>query len=433
MAGSLGAGYRKLWSASALSNLADGVFQVALPLMALRLTRSPGAIAGVAVAGRLPWLLFALQAGALADRLDRRRTMLLVNIGRAVVIGILAALVAADAASLPVLYLVALVLGFGETLFDTAAQSIMPALVERDDLRKANGRLYAAELSMNHFVGPPLGGALAGVAIALAFAGSAAAYACAAILLALLVGSFRPARTGPPTRLRADIAEGARFLFRHRLLRTLAVMVGVMNLVEIGVFAVLPLYAVGPGPLGLSEAGYGVLLTTSAVGSLAGSLLADRFERRVGRSRMLWIAVVGSGFPSIVMALSSSPWAVGAGWVFGGFTVIGWNVITVSLRQRIVPDHLLGRVNAGYRLVAWGTMPIGAALGGLLAEVAGIRSVFWLAAAGHLVLLAFRRVITDEAMDAAEAEIRLQPRPDGGDLPPPTAVADRADPRGGDR
>lgn len=403
---SLGAGYRKLWGASALSNLADGVFQVALPLMALRITRSPAAIAGVVVAGRLPWLVFALQAGALADRLDRRRTMMLVNVGRALVIGMLAVVVAADAVSLPVLYLVALVLGFGETLFDTAAQSIMPTLVDREDLSKANGRLYAAELTMNQFVGPPLGGALAGVAIALAFTASAAAYACAAILLALLVGSFRPARTGPPTRLRADIAEGARFLFRHRVLRTLAVMVGVMNLIESGLFAVFPIYAVGPGPLGLSEAGYGILLTTGAIGSLVGSLLANRFERRLGRSRVLWLAVVGSGFPTVVMALSSSPWAVGAAWIFGGLTVIGWNIVTVSLRQRIVPDHLLGRVNAGYRLVAWGTMPIGAALAGVLAEVAGIRAVFWFAAAGHLMLLAFRRVITEEAMDAAEAEVR---------------------------
>lgn len=401
---SLGPRYRKLWSASALSNLADGVFQVALPLMALRITRSPAAIAGVAVAGRLPWLLFALHAGALADRLDRRRTMTIVNIGRSVVIGTLAALVASDAATLAVLYVVAFALGCGETLFDTAAQSIMPMLVERDDLSAANGRLYAAELTMNQFLGPPLGGALAGIAIALAFAGSATAYAVSGLLLALLAGSFRPTRTGPRTRLRTDIAEGARFLARHRLLRTLAVMVGVMNLAEMALFSVFPIYAVAPGPLGLTEGGFGLLLTTGALGSLAGSLLTARAERRFGRARVLWVAVLGSGVPALAMALSSNVWAVAAACVFGGFTVIGWNVVTVSLRQRIVPDHLLGRVNAGYRLVAWGTMPIGAALGGALAELAGLRAVFLLSATAHVALLVFVRVVTDETMDAAEAE-----------------------------
>lgn len=152
-------------------------------------------------------------------------------------------------------------------------------------------------------------------------------------------------------------------------------------------------------------------------------MLTSRFERRFGRARVLWIAVTGSVMPPVVMALTSSPWAVGTAWVFGGLAIVGWNVVTVSLRQRIVPDHLLGRVNAGYRLVAWGTMPIGAALGGLLAEVADVRTVFWVAAAGHVALLVFRPIVTDKAMDEAEGEIRLPPSSDGGDLPPPAAVA----------
>ena len=419
MAASLGPGYAKLWSAAALSNLADGVFQVALPLMALRLTRSPAAVAGVAFAGRLPWMLFALHAGALADRLDRRRTMTLVNVGRVVVIGGLGLAVAVDVASVALLYVVAFVLGVGETLFDTASQSILPMVVDRDELSRANGRLQAAEISMNQFVGPPLGGLLAAGTTAIAFGASAGAYAAAALLLALLVGSFRPTRTGPRTRLRADIGEGLRYLAGHRLLRTLGGMVGVMNLSSTAVWAVFPVYAVAPGPMGLSEAGFGLLLTAPAIGSVVGSLIVAPLERRLGPGRLLRLAVVGGGVPFGVMALTDQVLVVGATWVAGGLIIVGWNVITVSLRQRIVPDHLLGRVNAGYRLLAWGTMPLGAAIGGALAEVAGTRSVFLFAFVAHALLLL--------------VDIRLRPDEAGGDLPVDATSVASADGEGGDR
>ncbi|MBA2633118.1 MAG: MFS transporter, partial [Chloroflexi bacterium] len=162
----LGRSYRRLWTATAASNLADGVFQVALPLTAVGITRSPAQVAGVTIAARLPWLTFALYAGALADRLDRRRTMIAVDVGRVVLIGMLAAVVALQAEQLWVLYVVALALGIGETIFDTAAQSVMPMVVGRDQLSSANSRLFAAEIAMNRFVGPPIGGLLAGAALA---------------------------------------------------------------------------------------------------------------------------------------------------------------------------------------------------------------------------------------------------------------------------
>ena len=226
----LGRNYHRLWAASGFSNMADGVFQIALPLLALTLTRSPVLIAGVALAGRLPWLVFALQAGALADRLDRRRTMMLVEAARFALIGGLAGLVALDMATLWLLYLVAFALGIGETLFDTAAQSIMPMLVRHEDLSRANGRLYAVELTMNQFVGPPLGGLLAGLSLALALAGTSAAYVVATLALVAIAGNYRAARDTVPARLRTDIAEGLRYLGRHRILRTFAVMTGISNL-----------------------------------------------------------------------------------------------------------------------------------------------------------------------------------------------------------
>ena len=404
LGGGLSRDYWKLWSSSAASNLADGIFVIALPLIAVRLTDSPVLVAGVAIAGRLPWLLFALIAGALADRLDRLRTMRHVNLLRFAVIGLMAALALLDLLSLPALYIAAFVLGIGETLFDTAAQSIMPSLVGREQLSKANGRLYAAELSMNQFIGPPLGGLLVSLSVPLALAGSALCYVFAAGGLMLIVGDFRPARTGPPTRIHTEVLEGLRYLARHRLLRTLAGMVGLMNLATSAVFAIFALYAVAPGPMGLSEAGFGLLLTTFAVGSVIGSVLVERIERRFGRASVLTLGVLGAGLPLFVPALTTEPTLVGAAFAVMGLTLMLWNVVTVSLRQRIIPDRLLGRVNSGYRLLAWGTKPLGALLGGVVGQLFGLQAVFILAGAVTLVLLVARATISDEAIDAAEAE-----------------------------
>jgi MFS family permease len=398
----LGRNFRRTIAASGFANLADGVFQVALPLLAVQLTRSPLLIAGVTVAARIPWLLLSLVAGALADRLDRRQTMVRVNLARTVLLGGLALAVAAGLASLPMLYAVAFLLGVGETLFDTSAQSLLPAIVRRDDLTRANSRLYAVELVANMFVGPPLGGLLAGLALALAFGLPAAAYLAGAGCLALLAGSFRPAREGPPTRLREDVAEGVRFVWRHPVLRPLAIMLGVQNLAFAAYGAVFVLFAVAPGPMGLSEAGFGVLSAALGVGALLGTWLAVPTERRLGRARTLALCVVLSAASLAVPAVTANPVLVGLSLALSGLPMVLWNVVTVSLRQRITPDRLLGRMNASYRLVGWGTMPLGAFLGGAVAEALGLRATFVLAAASVLALLVWFRSLTEEAVQRSE-------------------------------
>lgn len=392
--------------ASAGSNLADGVFQVTLPLVALSITRDPGAFALVALIGRLPWLLFVLPAGALADRLDRRRTMFLVNLARAALIGSLAVVVMTSAQELWMLYLLAFALGTGETMFDTAAQSMLPNVVaDRSQLSRANGRLYAVELTTNQFIGPPLGGVIAGLALAAALAGSAAAYLVAAGVLATLAGSFRPVRDGPRTRIGTDIVEGIRYLAHHRLLRALALCVGISNLAATATFAVFPLYAVRPGPMGLSEAGFGVLLTTTAIGSLLGTAITPRVERRLGRRAALLVSAAFFLPMTLAPALSTSFVIVGLGFAVSGVATVVWNVITVSLRQSFVPDHLLGRVNAGYRLLAWGTMPLGAALGGIVGTQLGVRAVFWVSTAiGALCIPIILVAVTTARLDDAERD-----------------------------
>lgn len=406
----MGAGFRRLVVASGLSNLADGVFQIALPLVTLGVTRDPAAFTTVTVALKLPWLLFALPAGALADRLDRRRTMVLVNVGRGVLIGGLAAVVATSGATLWLLVLVALALGVGETLFDTAAMSIVPNLVSRGELSRANGRLFAVELTMNEFVGRPLGGLIVGVTAAGALGSTAAAYALGALTLILIAGSFRPVRDGPPTGLRQDIGEGVRYLFGHRLLRTLALLTGIQNLTLTAALAVLPLHAVDPAPMGLSEAGYGVLLTLLAIGAVVGAPLVPPLERRIGRPRALLLALVVASGVWAVPGLTTSVVLVGAAFIPVGVLTVVWNVITVSLRQSITPDHMLGRMNAGYRLLAWGAQPLGAALGGQLGALLDVQAVFLLAGAGSLsaapLLLA---VVTEKAITDAEHQAELAP------------------------
>jgi MFS family permease len=398
----LGPAFHRLVTSSAASNLADGLVKVALPLLAARLTRSPALVAGVTVAAGLPWLVAALHAGALADRLDRRWAMVGANIVRVALLGVLAATIAGEVATIWLVFAIAFGLGLAETVFDTSAQSLLPSLVDRTQLSRANGRLYAVELSTNQFVGPPLGSALVAASAAVAFVTPAGLFLLAAVVLASLPGHHRPARGTARTSFATDIREGLHFLLQHRLLRTTAWMVGAMNLCLTMGMSVLVLHVVGPAsPVGLTEGFYGVLLTAFAVGSLVGSLTAERIEAWLGRSRSLRVAIVTAAVAAGVPAVTTSPWMLGAGFMVGGVGIMVWNVIVVSFRQRVTPDRLLGRVNAGFRLLAWGTMPLGGLLGGLIGEVAGLRAVFALAGTASLLLLVVR--ITDAELDAAEA------------------------------
>jgi MFS family permease len=404
----LGLPFWRLWSASALSNLADGLVKIALPLVAVTVTDSPALVAGVALAVTLPWLLFALPAGALADRVDRRIAMLTANVVRAAAVAVLAVAVVlglgSSGAAIWVLYLVALLLGTAETVCDTCAQSILPQVVPRDRLPRANGRLIAAELTANEFVGPPLGGLLVAAGIALAFATPAALWAAAVGALLLLRGGFSVPR-GERTSLRADVAEGLRYLWRHRLLRTLAAMTGLFNFATNATFAVFVLYAVGPhSAMHLTEAAYGLLFATIAAGSLVGAILADPIIRRLGRSRSLALGIFGGVATVGVAAVTTSPLVIAAAFLVGGVTIALWNVVAVSLRQRITPDRILGRINSSYRLVAWGTRPLGAAAGGLLGQLLGLRAVFAVAAALILATLLGMTQVTDAAIGAAEEE-----------------------------
>ena len=398
----LGRRFWTLFSASLLANLADGIFSVALPLLAASLTRDPGLVAGVAVASRLPWLVFALLAGALADRLDRRRTMILVDAGRAVLLGGLTVAVIAGAATIWLLYVVAFILGCFETMFDTAASSMLPNVVGTDRIVAANSRLASVELTMNQFVGPPIGGFLVAIGVAAAFGTAAAGYLGALLCLVSLSGSFRAKRTGPPASIRTEISEGLRYLVHHRLLRTLAIVVSLMNLPLMAVLAVTVLWIVKPGPLGLDSVGFGLLTTAIAVGTVAGTVLAARFERWFGRAN-LFVANIGSLIVIDLVWFIPNPIVIGAILAITSSLGGAFNIVFGSIRQRIVPNHLLGRVMASFRVISWGSLPLGALAGGVVGQAFGLPAVFIGAAVVHAALLPSRLILTDAFLAQVEA------------------------------
>jgi MFS family permease len=383
----LGAEYRKLWAASAISNLGDGVTLVAGPLLAATLTRDPVLVAGVAFSQRVPWLLFPLISGALVDRLDRRRVMGYVDAARTALIGALGITLLLGWVSLPLMYAIFFLMGTLETLFDNASQAIIPAVVSRDRLERANSRLYAAEIISNQLAGPPLGGFLFSVAVAVPFLLDAGTFAAAAVLILALRGKFRPERPegAPPTTLLAEIGEGLRWLWNHRLIRTLAIMLGVFNMTFAATDAIFVLFA--QDVLGLGSFGYGVLVTSWAVGGLIGSLMADKIVAWLGSGRALQASVLVSALVLAVVALSENAFVVWAAFLLVGVTVVVWNVITVSFRQAVVPEDIFGRVNSVYRLLGWGGLSVGALLGGFLAWGFGLTVPFWFAAAVLAIML----------------------------------------------
>lgn len=400
----LGRPFWTLVTSSGLSNLADGVFKMALPLVALHYTRSPALVAGLELTRSLPWLVGSLPVGALTDRLDRRRAMVWANATRAVFVAVPAVAILSGEGSLWLLYLAAIGTGIAEVFYDTSGQSILPSLVPRKRLDRANGRLYAVELGAQEFAGPPLAGLLVATGLALSFATSTALWVLALIALLTVKGSFRPPREGPRTTILSDIQQGFAFLNSRSVLKTLALMVGMTNLANSAAFPMLVLFAVGSGStMGLSEPEFGVLFAVIATGGVVGGLVAEPFQRRIGRARSLTVSVIGMIVYVSAPAFTSNVIAIGAAFFLGGLTIMMWNITTVSFRQRVTPDHLLGRVNSTYRLVAWGTLPLGAALGGALGELLGVRSVFAIMGLVAFSVLIPNRRITEQALADAES------------------------------
>lgn len=372
-------GFGRLWSAVVASNLGDGLVLAAFPLLAARITRDPVAISGIAVAAGLPWLLVGPVAGAVVDRFDRRRLMVLFDLLRAAALAVFGLMVVAGAETMWALYAVVFFITVGETIVDTSSQAILPALVPRQKLDRANGTLFAAMTAVNRFIGPPVGGWLFGIGVALPIFVDSASFAVAALFVLSISGRFAPVAAGDPREpIRASIAEGMRWLWSHRPIRGFAIGAAILNVGIVAGEAILVLYAADH--LGLSGAGFGALFVATAAGYAAGSSAASWVTARFDRRRIIAVSVISIAGSLAVIGVAPH-WAVAAVGLAGTGIASGlWDVIAVSYRQAAVPDRLLGRIMAAYRVIAYGSFPIGAVVGGATAAVAGTRAPFFVGA-----------------------------------------------------
>jgi MFS family permease len=426
----LGSNYRKLFAATTISNLGDGVGTIAYPWLASAVTRNPVLVALVVVAQRLPWLVFTLPAGVITDRVDRRRAMVIMNALRFVLTLVVAVAVLGSQSDLPGpdeiddvvgtrlgLYLVVLaatlLLGMAEVLADNCGQTFMPSIVDDEHLEKANGRMWAAEGVANTFVGPPLGSLLLFAAFALPFFVDAVSFFVAAALIATIPGVFRAERPDDHVQApwRDELKEGFRWLWSHDLLRPMAIMLGLMNLASMLGGATMVLFA--QEVLDIGPVLFGVLGFGFALGGIVAGAFASQVSKRFGSGTCLAVTLAGCAVVSLV--IGSFPYWPVVMVMFAVTALLGtlWNVITVSLRQSIIPSHLLGRVNSVYRFFAWGMMPIGAALSGLIVFVVdrfasrdwALRSVWFADALIHAGLFVVgRSKLTTAKIEAARRE-----------------------------
>ena len=399
--GRLGGAYWRLWWANAVSTVGDGVFIAALPLLAVTITRSPELISVVAVASYAPWLLVSLPAGVLVDRYDRARLMRIAQLVQGAVVLVITVLVATGSADIVMLCVAGFCLGSAEVVFSNAAQSILPRLVRPDQLARANGNQYVVQTVGQLFVGPPAGSLLFAVMRALPFGIDAGSFAVSAALLTKLparpvdarpvdaqLAAARPAEgtaVAAPDGLLVSIRAGLSWLFRQRMLRLMAVLLGVNNFC--GQMGMATLVLLATQTLHVGARGYGLLLSASAVGSVTGGLVNPVLTRRIGQLPSLIVASVANAAIYVGIGLAPSAYVVGGLFVVNGFAVTMWNVVTVTLRQQIVPDDLRGRVNSAYKMLGWGLMPLGALAGGLVAEAAGLRAPYIVAGVLRAVAL----------------------------------------------
>ncbi|MCG5218659.1 MFS transporter [Streptosporangium sp. KLBMP 9127] len=384
MAG-LGRSFNTLWAATTVSNIGDGIAAAAAPLLVASVTDDPVLVGLAVFVQQLPWVLFSLVSGVFVDRLDRRWLIVVVNVLRGLVVGVLALAVWRDVATIPVIYAAGFLLGTCETLGDNASGTLVPMVVKSEDLPRANARMQTVFFAVNQFAAPPLGAALFVLAAALPFGINAVTFVLAAVLISTLRGVRRAAPAAERRSVRADIGEGLRWLWNHSALRMLTVALFLMNITYMAGFSILVLYS--RERLGLNEYGYGLLITAYAVGALVGAMIAPRLQRRFSDSLLLRVGLVIETLTHVGLALAGTEWVAGPVLIAFGIHCSILGAVSVTLRQRTVPDELRGRVQSVYMMFAVGGLALGALLGGLIARWLGITGPFWVSAAAMAVLM----------------------------------------------
>ena len=412
--------YWRLFVASAVSTIGDGVLIGALPVLATRVTSSRLSVGLLSTFFTIPWLLFALPVGAIIDRVDRRKMLVVTDIFRGLLIGGLALAAAISSVHIWMLWVLAFGLGVGEVFFESASQTILPAIVEGSQLERANGLRYSVEITGNTFIGAPIGTLLFAVAVWLPFGIDAASFVIAAVLATTLRGSFRPSGIGAlgvrPPRWRKDIAVGVRWLWGNRLLRNLAISIGLTNLAFATCESTFVLFATKQ--LGVSIRLFGVLIAIVGAGGIGAGIAGGWLVNKVGRR----FAILVASFVPVLTMISIGTVAV-TWWVVLMITIQAamitiWSIIAVTIRQRVVPDHLFGRVNSVFRWFSWGAMPIGALLGGVMADRFNLRAPYF--AGAGVMFVAYLLIVSNlRERDITRAIAANAPKPENDDPTPP--------------
>jgi Na+/melibiose symporter-like transporter len=368
----LGPAFRNLVVANLGSSLGDGVARVAAPLLAARLTDDPLLVSGIAAMALLPWLFFALPAGILVDRIDRRRALALANGVRTVVAAALCVLVATDSLTIGWLYAVIFTFGAFETVYDGAIRAVVPSVVGRADLHRANSRIEGGELVLQNFVAGPFTSALLAVAVLVPLGMTALVFALGALLaLRLPVAAAGRHRTHPADEPAVawyrQLVDGLRFILADPRLRTLWFLSTFVGLCFSAGVATWVLFVLDR--LAVPEAWFGTFMLAGAVGGIAGTLVVGRLRAALGTGRTMAVANVVTGAVLVGVGAVPQAWVALLGLALSSGAVTVWNVLIMSLRQAMIPSGLLGRVHGTWRTLLWGTMPLGSLLGGLLARV----------------------------------------------------------------
>lgn len=378
----LGPQFRWLLGSAWTSNLADGIALAAAPLLVASQTRDPFLVGMSVMVQRLPWLLFALLAGVLADRIDRRRIVLAVDAGRALVLAVLIATIAADVVNVGVVLAALFVLGSAEVLADTTSQTLLPMLVPRAELDIGNARLMTGFVTLNQLAGPPVGALLFAVDPVAPFALQAALLLVAASLAARLP----PMPPGAErAHIRREIVEGLRWLWDHAAVRTLTITIVTFNVTYGAAWSVLVLYAIER--LDAAEIGFGLLTTAVAIGGLVGTGTYDWLASRVSLGNLMRAGLIIETVTHLALALTDELWIALVILVVFGAHAFVWGTTARSVRQRAVPNELQGRVGSTYLLGVQGGIVVGSALGGFIADGWGVLAPFWFAFGGSALLV----------------------------------------------
>jgi MFS family permease len=381
----LGRSFRWLLSASLVNNIGDGIALTAGPLLVASMTRDPLLVSMALLSEYLPVLLFGVLGGAAADRFDRKRMVIVVNVARALVLVVLVGAIVSGTVNIVVVLAALFALGTAETFADSASSTLLPGLVARDDLGIANARMQGAFLLTNQLLLPPVGAFLFAASPALPFATNAACFVLGAVLVSRVVTDIREAQPDRPG-LRAEMAEGIRWLVAHPPMRTLALTIFTFNVTYGAAWSVLVLYA--GERLGMNEVGFGLLTTAVAIGGVIGTVSYGRLERRFSLADIMRVGLLIETGTHLVLALTdSAAVALGTLVVFGMHAFV-WGTTSTVVRQRAVPDAVLGRVTGVYRVAIVGGLVIGTPIGGLLAGAFGITAPFWFGFVGSALLVA---------------------------------------------